>query len=63
MVLAAVSVVDLAGAGKGGDLMDTMGGKYQSFKGGQKCLTDMVEDLEEGDWGLVLEETLLPGLM
>jgi hypothetical protein len=28
VVLAVVSVVDLAGAGEGRDLMDTMGGKY-----------------------------------
>ena len=31
-------------------------------KGGEKCLTDMVEHLEEGDGGLAFEEALPPGL-
>ena len=32
-------------------------------KGGEKCLTDMVEDLEEGDGDLASEEALPPGLL
>jgi len=32
-------------------------------KGGEKCLTDMVEDLEGGDGDLASEEALPPGLL
>jgi hypothetical protein len=41
--------------------MDTKDGKFWSFRGGEKCLMDMVE--AEGDGDLVSEEVLLPGLM
>jgi len=50
--------------GEDGDLTDTLGNRFSISKGGEKCLMDTVEDLEEGegDRDSVSEEALLPGL-
>ena len=63
MALVVALVESSVVVGEDGDLTDTLGNRCNISKGGEKCLMDTVEDLEEGegDGDSVSEEALLPG--